>query len=72
VADIRVFVNGRGLDLAGDATALGALRASDPDEAEAVDRGERAITDSRGLPVEPDDRVFAGAIYRTVRARPTA
>ena len=67
-----MFVNGRGLDVAGGATAIDALRAGDPAEAEAVERGERAITDSRGLPLEPNALVFAGAIYRTVRARPPA
>lgn len=67
--DVRVFINGRGLDVPGEATALAALQAADPGEAAAVKGGERSITDSRGLPVDAAAPVFAGAIYRTVRAR---
>ena len=67
--DVRVFINGRGLDVSREATALDALQAADPGEAAAVTGGERSITDSRGLPVDVTTPVFAGAIYRTVRAR---
>jgi hypothetical protein len=64
-----VYVNARGVDAAPGATALDAVRLHDPGEADRVAAGERAITDSRGLPVTPDALVFAGAIYRTVAAR---
>jgi hypothetical protein len=64
---LRCFVNGRGVDLMPGATALDAVRAAQPDEAAAVAAGDRAITDSRGLPVEPATVAYAGAIYRTVR-----
>lgn len=65
---LRVFVNGTGLDVPGGATALDAVRAADPAAAAAIDRGERAVSDSRGLPLPPDTPAFAGAIYRVIRA----
>lgn len=70
---VRVFVNARGYDVAAQATAVDAVRASDAAEADAVLAGTRQITDSRGLPVAPDAAVYAGVIYRTVsnRARDT-
>jgi hypothetical protein len=66
---VRVFVNAAGLDVPADATALDAVRAWNAAEAEAVTRGTRAITDSRGLPVAAGDAVYAGAIFRLVGAR---
>ncbi len=70
---VRVFVNGRGLVVAPHATALDAVRLESETLAAAVERGERLITDSRGLPLSPDASVTAGSIFRTVpvRARPT-
>jgi hypothetical protein len=69
---LRVFVNGRGHDVPLGATALDAVRVADHEEATAITAGTRGITDSRGLPVAPSTATYAGAIYRTVRARPTA
>lgn len=73
--DIRVFVNGVAVDVPAGATALDAVRAADAGEAgeaaEVVD-GRRSITDSRGLPADPASAAYAGAIYRTVRARAQA
>jgi len=69
VNQVRVFVNGRGIDVPGDSAAIDAVRAADAAEGAAVERGERAITDSRGLPLESSSPVHGGAIYRTVRAR---
>lgn len=66
---LRVFVNERGVDLPRAATALDAVRTQDAAEAQAVVDGTRAITDSRGLPIEPSAEAYAGAIYRTVTAR---
>jgi hypothetical protein len=73
VSEVRVYVNGAGHGVPPDSTAIDAVRAADPVEADAIARGERTIADSRGLPIANDDPVFAGAIYRTVRApRPDA
>ena len=66
---LRVFVNERGVDVARGATALDAVRALDAEEARRVDAGERAIVDSRGLPIDASAASFGGAIYRTVTAR---
>ena len=38
-------------------------------EAAAVERGERAVTDSRGLPTSSDAPVHNGAIFRIICAR---
>lgn len=65
---IRVFVGPRGYDLDPTATALDAVRASDPALADGVVGGTRRITDSRGLDVAPDTAAYAGAIYRVVGA----
>jgi hypothetical protein len=69
---LRVFVNGRGLDVPRGATAIDAVRAFDTAAAEAVLRGERIITDSRGLPTEADTPIQAGAIFRLVPHRERA
>ncbi len=70
--ELRVFVNGRGQTVPLGATALDAVRAADPAEADAIAAGARMITDSRGLPLAPDAAAHGGAIYRTVRAKPAA
>lgn len=69
---VRVFVNERGVDVAAGATALDAVRALDPAQAEQVAAGARGLTDSRGLPVRATDAVYGGAIYRVVSARAAA
>jgi hypothetical protein len=66
---VRVYVNGRGVDAPSTGTALDAVRIADANQAAAIERGERALTDSRGLPVEALSSVFAGAILRTVSNR---
>ena len=66
---IRAYVNAKGVDVPPGATALDAVRTFSADEADAVSRGERVITDSRGLPVGGDVTVHAGSIFRTVTAR---
>lgn len=66
---VRVYVDGRGVDVARDARALDAVRALDPAAADAVAAGTRRLTDSRGLAVPPDAPVHGGAIFRVVAAR---
>ena len=68
-ASIRVYVNAQPLDLPRGATVEDALREWNGDEAAAVARGERAITDSRGLPASLSDAVVAGSILRVVGSR---
>lgn len=69
MTSVRVYVNARGHDVAVTATALDAVHAADPIEADAVRAGARLITDSRGLAVAPETVVYAGAIYRLVTRR---
>jgi len=69
---VRVFVNARGVDVPAGSSALDAVRAWNADEASAISRGERVITDSRGLPIDGGTRVSAGAIFRLVPVRKRA
>jgi hypothetical protein len=66
---LRAFVNGTALSLPRGATVLDAVRALDPAAAAAVVAGERAVTDSRGLPVALDTPLGGGAVLRIVSAR---
>jgi hypothetical protein len=66
---IRVYVNARGLDVPAGSLALDAVRAFDPATADLVAARDRALTDSRGLPVEPDAQLYMGAILRIVSGR---
>lgn len=61
---VRVFVNGRGIDVPAGETALDAVRRADPSMAAEVAAGERIVTDSRGLPVANDAPLYGGAIFR--------
>jgi hypothetical protein len=69
---IRVFVNAVAIDVPAGASVLDAVRSWSADEAVAVGRGDRVVTDSRGLPIAPDVRVSAGSIFRLVPARKRA
>jgi hypothetical protein len=66
---IRVFVGGRALDLPRGATALDAVCADDTAQGAEIEAGRLAITDSRGLPLDPTTVLAAGAILRVVRNR---
>jgi len=69
---VRVFVNAVAVDVPAGASALDAVHRWNADEAAAVSRGDRVITDSRGLPIATDVRVSAGSIFRLVSARKRA
>jgi hypothetical protein len=69
---IRVYVNSKPLDVPPGSTVRDALLAWDPDHAGAVERGERGVTDSRGLPASLGDTLAQGSILRVVGARTTA
>lgn len=68
-ASVRVFVDGRGTDAPSGGTALDAVRVADPALADAVARGVRRITDSRGLDLPPDAPTHGGAVYRVLPVR---
>jgi hypothetical protein len=66
---VRIYINARPIDVAASATALDAVEAWDATQAAAVRRGERRITDSRGIVTANNTPVHNGAIFRIVRAR---
>jgi hypothetical protein len=66
---VRVFVDGRGLDAPAGATALDAVAARSPADADAVRAGRVLITDSRGLAISPDTALFNGAVLRLIPNR---
>ena len=66
---VRVYVNAQAVDLPRGSTVEDALREWNADEAAAVARGERAVTDSRGLPASLPDVVVQGSILRVVGSR---
>jgi hypothetical protein len=66
---IRAYVNGKGVDVPAGATAIDAVRAWNAETADQVMTGDRALTDSRGLPLEPDAPIVSGTIMRIVSGR---
>lgn len=66
---LRVFVNATAVDVPVGSSALDAVRQWNADEADRVGRGERILTDSRGLPIATEVTVSAGAIFRILPAR---
>jgi len=68
-ADVRVFVNERGVTVPAGASALDAVKVNFPEDAEGIAAGRLRLTDSRGLPVSPDTVVTGGSIFRVVAAR---
>ena len=66
---LRVFVNGTGHSVPRTATVLDAVRQFDAAEADAVAAGARAVTDSRGLPIDPATPITGGTVLRVVSAR---
>ena len=68
-ATLRVFVNGVGYDVPAGGTALDAVALHDDDEARAVREGGILVTDSRGLPIDPDAPMFNGAVLRLIPNR---
>jgi hypothetical protein len=66
---MRVFVNGVGYDVPAGRTAYDAVVLHDADEARALREGGVLVTDSRGLPIDPDAPMFNGAVLRLVPNR---
>jgi hypothetical protein len=66
---VRIYINAKPIEIAASATALDAVEAVDANQAAAIRRGERLITDSRGIVAANDTRLHNGAIFRIVRAR---
>jgi len=66
---VRVFVNAVGVSVPAGASILDAVRAFDAADADAVARGEKLVTDSRGIPIDADKKVSAGSIFRLLPVR---
>ena len=66
---VRIYINGKPVDVDSAATALQAVEAWDAAQAVAIRSGDKMITDSRGIPARNDAPVHNGAIFRIVRAR---
>ena len=66
---LRVFIDGKGVDVPPAATAMDAVEAFDPAVAAAVRGGERILTDSRGLPIDAGTSLESGAIFRLIPKR---
>lgn len=69
IADLRIFVNERGVTVPAGSTALDAVRALFPDDADGIVAGRLKLTDSRGLPIEATVLPASGAIFRVVAHR---
>jgi hypothetical protein len=67
--NVRIYINSQPVEIAASATALDAVEAWDATQAAAIRRGERLITDSRGIVTANDTRLHNGAIFRIIRAR---
>jgi hypothetical protein len=66
---VRIYINAKPVEVAASATALDAVEVWDASQAAAIRRGERLITDSRGIVTANDTRLHNGAIFRIIRAR---
>ncbi|MDB4870042.1 MAG: hypothetical protein JWL97_1046 [Gemmatimonadales bacterium] len=66
---VRIYINAKPVEVAATATALDAVAAWDETQAAAIRRGDRLITDSRGIVTANDTPLHNGAIFRIVRAR---
>jgi hypothetical protein len=69
---VRVYINAKPVEVAASATAIDAVEAWDATQAAAIRRGERLITDSRGIVTANNTPVQNGAIFRIVRMRQSA
>jgi hypothetical protein len=64
-----VYVNERGVSVPHGSVAVDAVRALFPELASEVEAGRQRLTDSRGLPVDAQQPLVGGSIYRVVAVR---
>ncbi len=65
----RIYFDGKGVDALTGSAVIDALESVSAEMASSVRAGERVITDSRGLPAQPETVIYNGAIFRVIRAR---
>ena len=66
---LRVFIDGRGVDVPLGSTAIDAVEAFDEASAAAVRGSTKILTDSRGLPIDAGSALESGAIFRLIPRR---
>jgi hypothetical protein len=66
---VRVYINAKPVDAPAGASALDAVKIWDAAVADEITSGTRALTDSRGLPIDASVPLVQGAIFRVVRRR---
>lgn len=71
-AEVRVYVNERGVSVRQGATARDAVHALAAGLADELDAGRARLTDSRGLPIEGSALVHGGLILRVLPVRESA
>ena len=69
---VRVFVNAVSVMVPAGSSILDAVHRWNASEAAAVEDGAKMVTDSRGLPIDVEQRVSAGSIFRLVPVRKRA
>ena len=66
---VRVFVNAASVMVPAGSSILDAVRRWNESEAVAIEKGDKMVTDSRGLPIDAGERVNAGSIFRLLPVR---
>lgn len=66
---MRFFVDGRPVDGVTGESAISAIQRWNTEIADQLTSGNRALSDSRGLPIGIDSVIHGGAIYRVVSNR---
>lgn len=67
-AEIRVYLNERGLTLPSGSTVRDAVRLGAPELLPDCEAGQAGVTDARALPLTLDDPLTGGAILRVARS----
>lgn len=65
---LPVFLNGRHLAASPGSSLRQLLAEREPDLHASLAEGTAAVTDARGLPIDPDAPLTAGAIFRVGRS----
>ena len=66
---LRVYVDSNPVDVPHSSVVIDALEIANPQIANAVRIGESGVTDSRGLPIDPNTPLHGGFILRVVPVR---
>ena len=67
IATVPIFINAATVQAPAGSSLGTVLADHDPDLLNSLLDGSGEVTDARGLPVDPDAPIHAGAIYRVYR-----